>query len=92
MKFGHRDRLFRAICERYNVTSAKLTGPQRDIFKARAVLCWLLRRHGFSYPQIGMFLKRDHTTIINAVKRAQGMIDADANLAAFCAAQIEGDE
>lgn len=37
---------------------------------ARALFCRVLRDHGWSYPEIGAELDRDHTTIMYLVTRA----------------------
>jgi chromosomal replication initiation ATPase DnaA len=49
------------------ITPAEMRSPIRSahIVRARAIYTYLMRLHGFSYPQIGRYLSRDHTTIIN---------------------------
>lgn len=40
--------------------------------KPRQVFCWLCRlKLEKTYPEIGRFLKRDHTTIIHAVRKCR---------------------
>lgn len=39
----------------------------KHMVRARAIYAYLMRLHGFSYPEIGVFLHRDHTTIINLI-------------------------
>lgn len=40
--------------------------------EARAITAWALRqRFGFSYPELGRYLGRDHTTVISAVRRVE---------------------
>ena len=39
--------------------------------RVRDLVCYIARRHGMSYPRIGMALGRDHTTIISAVRNEQ---------------------
>ncbi len=44
----------------------------KSLDEARAITAWVLRqRFGFSYPELGKFLGRDHTSIISAVKRVE---------------------
>lgn len=60
---------------------AKVTGiryvamQSRDrsvhIVRGRAIYSAIMRAHGFSYPAIGEFLNRDHTTIMALVKNCE---------------------
>ena len=44
----------------------------KTVTYARSTACVLLReRYGWSFPQIGKALGRDHTTVISAVNRAK---------------------
>ena len=43
----------------------------KTVHLARMACCLVLRRHGFSYPEIGRTLMRDHTTIMNSVRMAE---------------------
>ena len=45
------------------------TKRERPIVTARNELCWRLRELGWSYPQIGMRIGRDHSTVLHSVKR-----------------------
>ena len=55
------------------ITVAEILGPSRraDIVQARAMVCWLCRQDGMSYPRIGRELGRDHSSIINLVRREE---------------------
>lgn len=52
------------------ITQAEAKSPirTRHIVRARTIYAYLMRLLGFSYPEIGMYLFRDHTTIINLVR------------------------
>lgn len=41
------------------------------LVQARDLACFIARREGFSWTQIGNVMRRDHTTIITAVQREQ---------------------
>ena len=55
------------------ITPAEMRSPIRSqhVVRARAIYTYLMRLHGFSYPQIGRYLSRDHTTIIRLLRRAR---------------------
>lgn len=61
------------ICARYGVTRDELMGPRRfrkhtlPRFMAMALVQDLIPDQ--SYPMIGRHFGRDHTTVINAIKR-----------------------
>lgn len=49
-----------------------LKGPsrKRSYFQPRAKAMLAMYREGYSYPQIGRFFKRDHTSVMHACDRA----------------------
>lgn len=51
------------------IPASEIMGPRRsaDVCRARELVCYVARRNGMSYPQIGRALKRDHSTIIHAI-------------------------
>lgn len=61
-----------------------ITGPDRSnmFIPARFAVCKALRNRGWSFGKIGRLLNRDHTTIINAVERADYMETRDPAYAA----------
>ncbi len=76
----------------FGVTIADLIGPRRtpDLVQARFAAAYALRRHCQDMPlcAIGAVLGgRDHSTIINALRRAEALAqrdtDYDANLRAL---------
>jgi len=66
-------KIISATAYEFGVTDSEITGPSRkDVFtRPRFVVCAIAHDSGFSFPQIGKRLgNRDHTTIINAARRA----------------------
>jgi chromosomal replication initiation ATPase DnaA len=63
----------------FRVTEAQLLGPSRrqEIARARHVVAWLLRQDGFSFPEIGRHIGRDHTSVMNSCRRVDGERAAD---------------
>lgn len=60
-----------AICHAHYVTSDELLGTSRvtHIVRARYALYSAMRDEGLSYSAIGGLLGRDHTTILEGVRR-----------------------
>lgn len=69
----HPDEIIQAIGPVFGVEVKVLLSKDRHqtINLARMACALVLRRHGFSYPEIGRKLKRDHTSMINSVDRAK---------------------
>lgn len=85
------ERIIRRVCQFYGISKAELCGPRRHkaLVEARFVcvhlLATLLPR--LSMSQLGTYLDRDHSSILNAKRSMQQRIDAgDAKLAATVAA------
>ncbi|MCA6269179.1 MAG: hypothetical protein IM636_06075 [Phenylobacterium sp.] len=66
-----------AVCASHCVSPADVMGEARRAYlvRARQELAWRMRNARkptgeprFTYPQIGRFMNRDHTTIIHAVR------------------------
>jgi chromosomal replication initiation ATPase DnaA len=71
-----------AVCVEYGVTLEQLASVHKwtEIVRPRQELMWRLRvKHGWMYKQIGLLLKRDHSTVIHAVKKVQRNVDSDVN-------------
>lgn len=62
-----------AAAEHFGVTvEAILTGTRRPrVVSARHVACWLLRDTGRSFPDVGRTMRRDHSTVIYAVRKVE---------------------
>ncbi len=71
----------RAVCEYFNIRLADLKSHRRHraVSFPRMVAMYLARqRLGTSYPELGdRFGGKDHTTVINAVRKITGLIDKD---------------
>jgi chromosomal replication initiation ATPase DnaA len=53
------------------------TNREAPVFLARATAMWIMRNHlGMSLGEIGRAFGRDHSTVINALRRADGMIES----------------
>lgn len=74
-----------AVSKSTGVTVAEIIGPRRDrhIVRARFAAMAIARDYlGLSYPQIGREFNRDHTSVINAMRRVDALC-ADADLDDF---------
>ena len=54
---------------------AEILGPSRSraVMRARATCCYVLRERGNSFGVIGRWMKRDHSTIINACRQFEAL-------------------
>ena len=61
-----------AVARHFGFTPDDIKGRDKhDAFvDARCAVALLMRERGLSYPQIGRFLNRDHSTIINLIAKA----------------------
>lgn len=50
------------------------TSRLRKVARARQLAMWHGRQAGLSYPQIGQFLNRDHTSVMNGVRRVEQLM------------------
>ena len=60
------------VCETTMVSRRRLTSTDRsrEVIVARQLAACVLRDLGFSFPAIGGYLHRDHSTILRAVERS----------------------
>lgn len=68
------------VAEKHGVRLRDLTGREtgRIYVRARFEAMTRIRDElNFSLPQIGRFFNRDHTTVINALRRYPQMVEAD---------------
>jgi chromosomal replication initiator protein len=74
------------VAERFGISRAELVGSSRAAtpLRARQVAIFLTREMTeLSLPQIGrLYGGRDHTTVLNSLRRVEASIDEDAELAA----------
>jgi len=81
------DYVTRIVSDHMNIPYNDITSSKRskDIVTARQIVMYLCRKHieHYSLKAIGDALGgRDHTTIINGVKKITTLIDTDSNMAA----------
>lgn len=79
----------RKVCKHFTVTKAGIESNSRRaaVVRPRQIAMYLARRHTtHSFPEIGRrFGGRDHTTILHAFHKIEGLIQTDAALAATVA-------
>lgn len=68
--------LINQVAAFFKLTFDDIVGKDRSrlFIDARCVVALIMRERGLSYPQIGRFMKRDHSTIINLVEKADERI------------------
>lgn len=72
------DDIARVVCGVYGITKLDFVSPRRAVHmvNARQVFYWLARNFtSFSFPQIGAFCGRDHSTVIHGVEKIDEQID-----------------
>jgi chromosomal replication initiation ATPase DnaA len=63
-----------AVCDEYGVKVSAMSAPTRGnalICEARDMLCLIAHGRGYSQPQIGRWLGRDHSSVGAAIDRAE---------------------
>jgi len=80
------DTIMKAVCAEYKVSPSELKGPRRhrNITVPRQIAMYLVRElTDESLPQIGAFFGgRDHSTVINSLKRVEALRDANPEIRA----------
>jgi chromosomal replication initiation ATPase DnaA len=75
-------RCFYSVCSWYGLTAEELKSRNREqrIVLPRHHFCWVVYRNRIdvSYPMLGRYLSRDHTTIVHAVETFERMKEAMA--------------
>ena len=95
--------IYRTMTERLVERASEITGfaPGRilggsrhqPLFMVRAAICLIMRDYGLTAKQIGQCLDRDRTTILNACRRGEYMLERDDDfraLHATLAAIVDG--
>ena len=80
MQFPHGQAVLRAISEATEIPLVRLTGGERNqpLVRARWVFCWVMHQtSGYSLPEIGRLIGRDHTTIMHGLRRARELRASD---------------
>lgn len=86
MKYITTVHIQKVVCGHYDITPAELCSAQRElrICRARQIAMWLCKKliANNSLPKIGRdFGKRDHTTVLHAVRKINRLIETDPQLA-----------
>jgi chromosomal replication initiator protein len=75
----------RIVCKQYNVSKADLLSARRTrtVVRPRQIAMYLSKvLTPRSLPEIGRrFGNRDHTTVLHAVRKIEGMVSADRGVA-----------
>lgn len=93
-----RQKIIDVVCDVFSLADWEIFSDRREpwFVMARHAAAYLFRElTAMSYPEIGRALKRDHTTIIYAVKRAEERAQQDPDFAAKlsqCFDKLRGDE
>lgn len=67
------------------------TRRYRNLTLARQVCCYLLRRHlGYSFPEIGRIMGKDHTSVCHACRHIAAVVTTDPGLEKMIDEIIEG--
>ena len=72
------DDIARAICGVYSIGKAEFTSIRRNprLVEARQVFYWFAKRcTSFSFPQIGHFCGKDHSTVIHGFRKVDESLD-----------------
>lgn len=77
------ERIAARVAEHYRVPVKALRGPSRvrNVARARQVAMSVARAAGFSFPQIGGYFGRDHTTVMHSCARVAELATEDVALA-----------
>lgn len=82
------------ICAKFKIKPEVLKMPvrrgrplgTRATYRPRQIAYFLAREStGYSYPRIGLYFSRDHTTILEGVRRIRGLIQTNPKVAAYVA-------
>ena len=69
--------VIRQVAEMFKMEPSDIIGKDRhEIYiDARCAVALIMRERGLSYPQIGRFMERDHSTVINLTRKAAKRIE-----------------
>ena len=69
-------------CQKYKITVKDLVSKNRkyNLVCARAEMCKIARLHGYTLVEIGLFLHRDHTTMMHYLYRRKDQTPELSNL------------
>lgn len=75
-----------AVCSRFKIFPGLIHSrvKRRAIVRPRQIAMYLARDlAGLSYPKIGQYFERDHTTVIVGVRRIASLIETKPKVAAY---------
>lgn len=79
--------VLRLVVERFGISKRDIISERRtaEVVKPRMIACWLMRNFTtMSLPTIGKKLgRRDHTTVLNAVRKIDALRERDADFRAL---------
>ena len=87
------DEIINHVARSEGLTVEDLKGPSRkaEIVQARFIAIYILRELGLSFQKIGDEFSRDHSTIMNAVKKVDTFKHAEAKINQYkCELSIVG--
>lgn len=68
------------ICREFSISSEQLKCKSRnkELVFARHLMCYLIKKYSphYSLKSIGTYLKRDHTSVIHAIKCINNYLDS----------------
>jgi len=73
------DIVMKAVCEEFGFTKESLIGYDRhvEIMDARHMFCGTSFLRGYRVTEIGKFIRRNHCSIINSVKKFRNLNETD---------------
>ena len=77
-EMNHARQIIRAAADYYGATTGAIMAKGRDawVVKARHVAIYLIRKRlGWSYPMIGAYFGRDHSTVMYAYRKVEAYRD-----------------
>jgi len=77
-----------SVCAKFNLTRDEIRGPCKDrrIARPRQIAMYLARTHTrHSFPRIGRYFNKDHTTAVHAVKRIAALMIEKPKVAGYVA-------
>jgi chromosomal replication initiator protein len=78
------ERVLEAVASHFKIEGYRLIGGRKTkkfLVPRWIVMCFLKEKLEWSYPEIGKFLKRDHTSVMHGVKRALALKREDPKIA-----------
>ena len=74
--------IIRKFLDAEEVSSFDLYGRRKDnlhVMEVRQKICFILHERGFSTPEIGEMIERDHTTVMYNIKKYKERIQKENN-------------